>query len=208
MDNCKSTINPCTTSPKYNTKNSNFIKLIIFIICLNSSILASGTHRQYDLYEPELSYATIYNGKYDPNSGKLSYNHCASIEHFNGRFYVVWQGNTSGIERAQGTNLWLKTSKDFKTWSEPKKFLCSPQTCTKPFSEPTTQVQPGLLNYKNKELWCFFLHQRSNELDGVYLSRLKPDGKWHNTRILPRSINIKGKKYSAYTSVNPYIFSS
>ena len=169
--------------------------------------------KPYQLYQPTLEYTTIWKGKYDPDANSLAYNHCAAIEFFNGKFYAMWQGNISGVEghninRGTPVELWLRTSDDFKSWSDPAKFLSSEKLCENPFKGATQQVQAGLLNYNGNELWCFFLHQGNKENDGLYLSRLNKGGKWKNERILPSLVEIGGKMYSFYTSVSPVVFSS
>lgn len=165
--------------------------------------------RSYAFYEPEIIRHIVYQG--EEKKEHMAYNHTASIEFFDGKFYVVWQGNAVNQEGAKGQKIYLSTSKDFVNWSEPVAFVT--ESAKNPIVGPHPQKQPNLLAYSEKELWCVWLLSAGQQkLGGIYLSKLTSasNGSWVNKRILHRfGLTIDRHEItSIYTAQNPVQLSS
>ena len=133
----------------------------------------------YKLYKPSVSHHAIHEGKFE--KGHYPYNHMASVEWFDGKFYAVWGGNPNTHRESQpGQVLLLSTSEDFAHWTDPVEFVGL--GAENPVVDPKgVQWQPNLLNYYDEELWCLWCNAKS-EKSGTYFSRLskKPGARWVN----------------------------
>ncbi|MBM4050706.1 MAG: exo-alpha-sialidase, partial [Planctomycetes bacterium] len=164
--------------------------------------------RSYTLYQPTIRHVTIHEGKLSP--GHYGYNHMASVERFNGRFYAVWGGNASTIlEGKPGQVILLSTSEDFVNWTPPVNFVG--EGAENPLVDAEgVQWQPNLLNFQDKELWCvWFFHSKNDQLGGTYFSKLgKQSGaKWVNRRIFHRQM-LDGRPCVGFASQNPVLLQS
>lgn len=183
---------------------------LLFILIFSIRVFGWNTWKHYNFYEPLITKTTIYDGIHDGST--FSYNHCVSIEYFNDKFYCAWQGNTSGIETDGTLNMYLSTSNNVMTnWSSPIMFLKSSDTCRNPLGSNSHQVQVGLLNYQDTQLWCFSLNtDTTHASEGIIFSVLYPGSgeKWFSTLIHSLHMVVDGKDCMVYTSGNPYLCST
>ncbi len=177
--------------------------IIIFLLfAVFKSVFADHPKRTYELYEPTITQHYIYKASEEP--GRFAYNHCASIEYFDGLFYAVWQANYKNVEGFPGRKIWLATSRDGKTWSEPIHFVGkgAHNPIIPSVERREMQSQPNLLNYKGKELWCSWCIRGFEGQSGTYLSVLKSGSdKWRNRKIMNTHQIGKWNTY-AYPSQN------
>jgi hypothetical protein len=167
--------------------------------------------KNYKLYEPVIEHHLIYKASKEPN--RFAYNHDVSLAYFNGRFYAAWNAHHNHIEGEAGQVNVLSTSEDFKKWTEPVPFL-SEQANNPIIADRGVMWQPNLLNYNDRELWCFWCicdpvaKSRELPLSGTYFSRLGsgPGAKWDNILLCDRHV-IDGKKVIGFPSQNPFLCS-
>ena len=196
----------------HKTSRAMFIAALAGFVVMWTSIVHSHNmpKRSYEIYEPRIKQHTIYGGQYDGNH--FAYNHCASLEWFNGQFYCVWNAHTEPAESTPGQPIVLSTSKDFINWSKPVNFV-GPGYAENPVdikeSDPKGKSwQPCLMNYKGKELWCVWFHSGKPEYNGLYLSKLKKgEHKWVNTRIFNKAL-VDTEVTHAFTAQNPVLLKS
>jgi len=154
---------------------------------------------QYELYQPSITYSVINKGGAPPHHGL--YQHCAALAHFDGKYFVVWQSNpTVGIEYARGRKIYVATSTDFETWTDPE--LIAPDL------PHVGGTQPMLMAAPNGGLWCLWLCSASDpEIRGMQMSVLKPGAKrWSHRRIFPdERLDLK---HGLYPQLNPWVLSS
>lgn len=174
---------------------------VILILALPAGSVA-GPWRNYEVYDPRIEVGDIYNG----STGRLKYNHCATVAWYRDRWVALWNANTVPKEGAPSQPVVLATSRDFLNWSEPIEPFCSPEYCTNPVTLGTArQWQPNLVVYKD-ELWCFWSHNSD-----CYFSYLcEPDGKWTNQRIdVGEEAVIDGIRYQRlFPTQNPIVLST
>jgi hypothetical protein len=113
--------------------------------------------------------------------------------------------NTVNDERKPGRKIYISMSDDAKRWSEPVSLIEEPLEAPKSF-----QTQPTMLNYKEKELWCFwrFVGGEHSELGSVHLSRLKAGADNWVHQAIPNTLAIDGESLLAYPSQNPVLLES
>lgn len=183
-------------------------RLIAVVLCLAATAQAGGQARTYRLYEPEVTWRTVYRGRLA--EGEWAYNHCPSVAHFDGRFYVVWNGHPrTHLEGKPGQMLLLATSEDFVQWSRPVHFV-GPGAAN-PLADPEgVQWQPNLLNFHGRELWCtWFFHTLRGKVSGTYCSKLGrgPEARWRNDQIFHR-YRVEGLPFVGFATQNPVLLDS
>lgn len=182
--------------------------LCFLIFSTGCSVLGIYPARNYELYEPEITHTIVYEGILKENH--FAYNHCVSIEHFDGKFYAVWQANYKNVEGFPGRKIYLSTSQNGKRWTEPVHFVgdgaINPVIPSVERSE--MQSQPNLLNYKDRELWCSWCIRGFDGQAGTYVSVLKAGTeKWENRKVMDTHV-IDGMKTYAYPSQNMALLKS
>jgi hypothetical protein len=181
----------------------------IAVLC-TAAFLAAGLpapHQapasQYEVYAPEIAHVTIYDGSLEP--GHFGYNHAASVEWFDGRFYAVWMGNPDTWEEPHpNRHVLLSTSADFVHWTHPTNFVADGDPPL-PCGPKIRQSQPNLVNVNGRELWCLWLHGSPAGGSGIYCSKLdKTGGRWRNEFVMDKSL-IGGAPFSAWVGQNPFV---
>jgi hypothetical protein len=182
------------------------VSIILCLFFLPCTVAYSEDVRTYELYEPSITYSTVY------SPGFYLYNHCASVEYFDGLFYVVWNSNTASAEGEERQRLFLSTSTDFVNWSAPVHFVGTSAGAINPqdWGIGQRQWQPNLMNYNGQQLWCMWY--QSNSLDGsktgLYLSTLNSSGGfWTNKEILYRATML-GNPTTPFSGQNPVMLST
>ena len=139
----------------------------------------AGPWRSYEVYQPKIEVGDICNGA----TGKLRYNHCATLAWYQDRWVALWNANTVPFEGKPSQPVVLATSRDFVNWSTPIEPFNDPRHCTNPLKlGKGRQWQPNLVVYKD-ELWCIWSQGSAGDT-GCYFSYLRePGGKWTNQRI-------------------------
>lgn len=175
---------------------------IFMILCLE----VFAEVRTYELYQPTITHHTVY------SPGVYLYNHCASVEFFDGKFFVVWNANTVNTEGVDNQRLLLSVSSDFINWSSPVHFVGPAGNAVNPqeFRVARRQWQPNLMNYKNEQLWCLWYQSDSGDgnFSGLYLTTLEPGAsQWVNREILHRAI-IRGMGTTPFAGQNPILLPS
>ena len=183
------------------------VKLGVLCACaLATGVCPAGPWRSYSVYRPKVETGCIYDGA----TGKLKYNHCASVVWYRGRWFAVWNANSIPVEGKPAQPVVLATSRDFLNWAEPVEPFLDPRYCTNPLRlGKGRQWQPNLLVYKD-ELWCTW-SQSSGGDKGLYFSYLRePDGKWTNRRLeFGDEAVIEGVSYTRFfPTQNPVIIRS
>ena len=154
---------------------------------------------QYELYQPSIRYSMICEGQTPPVYAK--YQHCAAVEHFEGRFFAVWQSNpTVHIEWARGRKIHFSTSEDFQIWSTPE--LIAPDL------PHVGGTQPLLLRAPQDGLWCLWLCSSSDsDVQGMQISTLRPGSKtWSHRRMF--ADDRVDLDLSFYPQTNPWVLPS
>jgi hypothetical protein len=167
-----------------------FLALLVtvFLCChgCNANEVISSKHkeskewRKYSFYEPSIKHVTVYQGSLEP--GNTAYNHCASLAFFNGKFYCIWDSHVENFEGKDGQKILLSTSDDFSDWTFPVNFVGPGHADNHLVTPQFRQWQPNLVNYKDKELWCFWYLCSE---PGTYMSYLtaQPGAKWVNRKL-------------------------
>jgi hypothetical protein len=146
---------------------------------------AEGAWRSYEVYEPVIERYFIS----DPSTQALQYNHCSAIAFFKNRWVALWNANRRPDEAKPGQLIYMSTSLDGKTWTEPEIAFANELRSETPIPCNHVQWQPGLI-VVDGALWCFWsqLSFKNGVVDegyGAYFSVLEePDGKWTNRRLL------------------------
>ncbi len=145
----------------------------------------------YKIYEPEITRGYMY------PPGELLYNHDASIEYFQGRFYGAWNGNTNRWEGRPGQRNYWAWSQDGLNWSEAIVFDEVPE-----FGPPgwQTEWQPNLFNWNDEELWCFW-----TKAGGFIFSRLNEEKTGWDHWVVWEMIELKGQPYSTFPTQEPTV---
>ena len=95
---------------------------LAMVLALGIARAEEAKEHGYSLYQPTVRHVVIHEGKLAP--GHYGYNHMASVEFFNGRFYAAWGGNAGTIlEGKPGQVILLSTSEDFEHWTPPVNFV-------------------------------------------------------------------------------------
>lgn len=175
------------------------------------------TWTSLNVFRPEIEYYTVYDpGVKSPEevNGQWLYNHCSSIEFFDGRYVVAWNGGKHFKENSAGNVLLYATSPDLKEWSEPI-VMTSPDVSKNPIRTPKgIQWQPNLFHVGDELwcLWCITVHGPKNapmKNSGTWLSRLSPGegAKWQHEMILDR-YEHEGLQTLAFPGQNPEVLPS
>ncbi len=159
--------------------------------------------RCYTVYKPTIEYSTVYQA----GSGaiKTLYNHCSSIEWFDGRFWVVWQGNRSNHEGCPGQVLYISYSENGLNWSTPETFT-GPGHKSFPMSVSIVPKQPNLVKVNN-QLWCVW-HAWGGGTTSIRIARLEKGATSWVDQEIQSWILRNGKKYFGYTSQDPVVLKS
>jgi hypothetical protein len=156
----------------------------------------------------------MHNVVYDGDViGNNQYNHCPSVEYFQGKFYAVWNTNDVQYESGYGQTVVCSTSNNFVNWSTPIHFVGSEGNAINPIENTNglfKQWQPNLLNYNDQELWCFWYNQdfEDSGMVGLYLSSLAMGAtQWSNREIIHRA-TCEGYACTPFSGQNPVLLSS
>jgi hypothetical protein len=180
-----------------NKKNSDlrhisfFVFLFVGTISYNAIFAKNDNIRSYKLYTPNITSKVIYNGDLP---GHNRYNHCPSLEYFEGNFYAVWNTNKVQKEGKKSQIIVCSTSPDFDNWSDPIHFVGRDGNAVNRIENPNgmmMQWQPNLLNYKDQELWCFWYGNdfEDSTKRGFYMSTLAAGAtQWSNRMLIYRAI--------------------
>jgi len=149
-------------------------KLILFCVFAAAAVSA----KQYEIYNPQITRGYMY------PPGELRYNHDASIEYFQGRFYGAWNGNTNRWESKPGQKNYWAVSDDGLNWGAANVYSNVPS-----FGHPNwqTEWQPNLLNWKNRELWSLW-----TKSGGFLLSKLNESKTGWEHRLVWESVMLHG----------------
>lgn len=180
---------------------------LILAGCSSVSAAAGADMRRYDFYQPAVKHVTIHEGKLAP--GHYAYNHMASVEWFDGRFYAVWgaHAETHREGKPGQVNVWAR-SEDFAQWSPPQR-LAHTGPDALPADPQGVQWQPNLLNFHDRQLWCVWSFSSKNaELDGLYLSTLERGRHDWRHRSIQRRQDVNGRPCTIFASQNPVLLSS
>lgn len=197
------------------------------MMCSFSASAAEDNWRAYEVYDPEIRTEVIYRGGTGENP--TLYNHCASAEWLDGKFYVIWQANALNEEGQPGQALYVSTSEDFANWSQPEKIIGVDVGSYRPASNFIPK-QPNLVRVGD-ELWCVWhawgggsptatdpqmAQQKSS--DGwtrwggggtsIRLARLKAGQDTWSDEEIQSWVMRDGRRYLGYTSQNPVLLSS
>ncbi|MEI8205896.1 MAG: hypothetical protein WCG03_03370 [Kiritimatiellales bacterium] len=164
------------------------MRKVLSILLMVSAVAAA---KQYEIYHPTITRGVMY------RPGQLRYNHDSTIEFFQGKFYGAWNGNENRWEGKPGQKNYWATSDDGLNWSPEIVFSNVPS-----FGLPEwqTEWQPNLLNWKNRELWCFW-----TKSGGFIFSKLNADKTGWDHRVVWESVTLKGQPYSTFPTQNPTV---
>jgi len=163
----------------------------------------------YEVYSPNIETVAIYGG----GNAELQYVHCPSLAFFKDRWFAVWQGNTVHTENAVNQSVYLSTSRDFSTWSDPVPVFVDESHSVNPLpGGGEKQLQPSMA-VVGGELWSFWTQIANNRAHrGTYVAKLaSPTGKWEVQRILfdgspfPK---LNGVEYLVNPMQNPIVLPS
>lgn len=164
------------------------MRTFIMVLLMASMAMAE---KQYEIYHPTITRGVMY------RPGQLRYNHDSSIEFFKGKFYGAWNGNKNRWEGKPGQKNYWAVSNDGLHWGSAIVFSNVP-----PFGVPEwqTEWQPNLLNWKNKELWCFW-----TKSGGFIFSKLNADKTGWNHRIVWETVTLRGQPYFTFPTQDPTV---
>ena len=150
-----------------------------------------------------IEYFTVYQA--GSGATQTRYNHCSSIAWFDGKFWVVWQGNQKNQEGRQGQVLFISHSENGVDWSAPETFTGPGHESSK---MPASSVpkQPNLVKVNN-QLWCVW-HAWGNGTTSIRIARLEKGATAWVDQEIQSWILRKRKKYFGYTSQNPVVLKS
>ena len=157
---------------------------------------------KYQIYDPVIEPGMVFDA-WDNTVGQ-NYSSNPTIVWWQGLWWSVFDATPGYVENANFQHVWMRTSADGVTWSEPFKPFRDPAHCTNPFQDYTTG--PGVpstgtdrdaqacLTVVGDELWC--LWWSFGGPGGVYaqttfFSRLTAPGeKWVTKRFEFDGLNV------------------
>ncbi len=131
------------------------------------------------VYAPEIEFTDIYQRGYPGNRIALEYNHDVDIVKFQGQHLASWNANGQGAEDVPGQYNFLRTSSDFRRWSEVSRPFMAEAGAENPFAGDN-QWQPSFVNYHDQELfcgWCDFMDRK------LFVSSTRDGRRWHNREV-------------------------
>lgn len=158
----------------------------------------------YSVYQPSVTNRFVL----DTSTSPYQYNHDSTLAYYDGKWYALWNANTSPNEGDPGQINLQSTSTDFVNWTTPVDVFNNASTSSNPLSPPATvrQWQPGLVNV-GSELWCLWMNDNGTvgTVAGwqIYFSRLSSSsGKWTNT-LLNLNYTEGGITFYGFPTQNP-----
>jgi hypothetical protein len=145
-------------------------------------------HGGLQIYQPKVETNSIY----IPHPGRkplFTYNHDSDLVCFKGRYFAVWNANTSGGENTPGQFNYLSVSSDGKVWSTPTPSFTA-QGNAENAIELDNQWQPGFVNFHDEILfcaWCTFTGEKT------FVSHSKDGTHWVNVEVPTAPRSLQGK---------------
>lgn len=139
---------------------------------------------KYQIYDPVIEPGMVFDA-WDNTVGQ-NYASNPTIVWWKGLWYSAFDATPGFVENAAFQHVWMRTSADGVTWSEPFKPFRDPAHCTNPIIDTggtgsDKDMQPCLV-VVGDELWCAWNVQ--GFYSAAYLSRLAaPDQPWTNHRF-------------------------